>query len=164
MTLTYKKLLSTFIILSGLMLVLAGCSSNPKNFPCRDLTITLNENFTEKKMSGFDAYYVSEYVIFSAVEETEEDLQYAGYEITNLSGYCSEILNQNNVSSDKLKSRRDYYYFSNTSVKSGAKYTYVHCMFQGHNSYWICEFVCKTKDYDKYKDDIFKWADSISIK
>lgn len=115
-------------------------------------------------MNGFDAYYVSEYVIFSAVEETEEDLQYAGYEITNLSGYCSEILSQNNVSPDKLTSRGNYYYFTSTAVKSGAKYTYVHCMFQGHSSYWICEFVCKTKDYNKYEDEILEWADSIQIK
>ena len=152
------------LVLIGMLTALSGCSSDPKNFTCGDLTITLTEGFKEETHSGFDAYYSSDNVLFSAIEETEEELQYAGYEITNLKGYCLEIMNQNNVAQSELTERGNYYYFTQTAVKSGAKYTYVHCMFEGHNSYWICEFVCKTKDYDKYEEKIFKWADSITIK
>lgn len=160
-----KKVKRSLLLVSMLtmLLVIAGCDANPKNFTCKGLTITLTDDFQEKKMNGFDAYYSSEYVIFSAVEETDEVLQNAGYEITNLEGYCSEILSQNNVSSNELIKRGDYYYFTNSAVKSGAKYTYVHCMFEGRNSYWICEFVCKAKDYNEYKKDILEWADSIVI-
>lgn len=158
-----KKILLIFTMV-GLLMGLTACGANPKNFTCRDLTITLTDDFIEKEMTGFDAYYNSERVLFSAVEETEEELQYAGYEIANLKGYCLEILNQNGVSVDALSQRGDYYYFTHTAVKNGAKYTYVHCMFEGHNSYWICEFVCKTKDYKDLEDQILKWADSITIK
>ncbi len=164
MTRTYTKKTLLLLTLIGLMLGLTACSSNPKNFTCRDMTITLTDDFQEKEMNEFDAYYSSEKVLFSAVEETEEDLQYAGYEIANLKGYCLELVNQNGVAPESLVQRGDYYYFTHTAVKSGAKYTYVHCMFEGHNSYWICEFVCKSKDYDKLEDDIFDWADSITIK
>lgn len=158
-----KKCVLTFLM-SMFLLLLTGCGANPKNFTCRELTITLSDDFVETDMTGFDAYYKSEQVLFSAVEETEEELQYAGYEIANLNGYCQELLHQNNVSEDELIKRGDYYYFTHNAIKSGAKYTYVHCILEGHNSYWNCEFVCKAKDYDNLKKQIFKWADSITIK
>lgn len=128
------------------------------------MTITLTEEFEEKKLDMFDAYYAAEHVAFTAVEETDEDLQYAGFEINSLSAYCNEIISLNGVEPASLIKRENYYYFTNTKTVSGANYTYVHCMFEGNNSYWICEFTCKTKDYDKYKKDIFEWADSIEIK
>ena len=145
------------------MTSLTACSKDPKNFTCGNLTVTLNKTFKESSHNGFDLYVSSDNVIFSVVEESEENLEFSGYTISNLKGYCEEILLLNNVSSDELKQRNNYYYFINKKTISGASYTYVHCMFYGSGSYWICEFVCKTKNYDKYKDRIFKWADSITI-
>ena len=45
--------------------LLCGCSGNPKNFTVDTMTITLTDNFKESKMSGFDAYFVSDDVSFS---------------------------------------------------------------------------------------------------
>lgn len=159
---SYKLLILT--LLMGVLLGLCGCGPNPKNFTHGDLTITLTDEFEEKTMDMFDAYYTAEHVAFTAREETDEVLEYAGYEINTLKDYCHEIVVLNGVNPSDLIQRGDYYYFTNTKTVSGANYTYIHCMFEGSNSYWICEFTCKTKDYDKYKDDIFKWADSITIK
>ncbi|MBQ9200126.1 MAG: hypothetical protein IJ141_08115 [Lachnospiraceae bacterium] len=159
----HLKKYSLFLLLFICTLLLTSCSRDPKNFTCGNLTVTLNKTFTESNHSGFDLYASSENIIFSVVEESEENLEFSGYTISGLKGYCDEILSLNNVSSDKLIQRNDYYYFTNTKTISGAKYTYVHCMYYGSGSYWICEFVCKTKNYDNYKDDIFKWADSVTI-
>lgn len=158
-----KKYIFTFLFFIFCITSLTACSKDPKNFSYEKLTVTLNKTFKESKHSGFDLYVTSENVIFSVVEESEENLEFSGYTISNLKGYCDEILILNNVSSDQLKQRNDYYYFVNKKTISGASYTYVHCMYYGAGSYWICEFVCKTKDYDKYKDRIFKWADSVTI-
>ena len=155
----------TITILTILTLFcLTGCSSNPKNFTVNDITITLTSDFEKGKLEEFDVYITSDDVSFTANEESEEQLQYAGYEIANLKDYSSEIAILNGASPSSLTQRDDYYYFSSTKTISGAKYTYVHCLFEGNNSYWMCEFACKTKDYDHYKDDIFEWADSITIK
>ena len=158
----YKLLLLTLMM--GLLLGLCGCGPNPKNFTYGDLTITLTDEFKSKTMNNFDAYYTADHVIFTAREETDEVLEYSGFEINTLKDYCNEILILNGVSHTALTQRNDYYYFTNTATVSGASYTYVHCMFEGSNSYWICEFTCKTKDYDRYKEKIFEWADSITIK
>ncbi|MBQ8924492.1 MAG: hypothetical protein IJ053_06820 [Lachnospiraceae bacterium] len=159
-----KKTLLTAIVLVLCVTSLTSCNSSPKNFTYNNLTVTLNKSFKEESHAGFDLYAASENVIFSAVEETEEELEYSGYAIINLKAYCDEILILNGVSSNELKQRNDYYYFINTRTISGASYTYVHCMYYGSGSYWICEFVCKTKNYNRYEKRIFNWADSVTIK
>lgn len=158
-----RKYLFLTLILVMCAATLTGCSRDPKNFTYKSLTITLNKTFKESNHKNFDLYITSENVIFSVVEESEENLEFSGYTISNLKSYCEEIMLLNEVSSDSLKQRNDYYYFINKKTISGASYTYVHCMYYGAGSYWICEFVCKTKNYDAYKDRIFKWADSITI-
>lgn len=159
-----KKLIIMISVMVFCLTSLTACSSDPKNFTYGNLTVTLNKSFKEESNSKFDLYASSDNVIFSVVEESEENLEYSGYAISNLKGYCDEILTLNNVSKDKLIQRNNYYYFVNKKTISGASYTYVHCMYYGSGSYWICEFVCKTKDYDNFKDRIFKWADSVTIK
>ena len=142
---------------------MCGCASNPKNFSIGDLTITLNKGFKEQTDSNFDIYLVSDDIIFTAVNESESEVEYSGYEINSLKDYSLEIAELNKVDKSSITQRGDYYYFVNKGTTGGANYTYVHCMFQGRSSYWICEFVCKTKNYDRFKDNIFKWADSIVI-
>ena len=158
--------LRKYIFLSTLLIFvfsITGCGSNPKNFTTGKITITLTDDFHEEELSYFDAYYESEKVLFSAVEETNEELELSGYEIASLNDYCSQIAELNGVAIDSIAKRGDYYYFTNKATVSGANYTYVHCMFKSGSSYWVCEFVCKSKDYDKLEDSIFKWADSIVI-
>ncbi len=153
-----------FILVSVFIMgTLSGCADNPKTFTQQELTITLTDAFKSEKRSGFDVYLSSENVVFSAVQETSQELELAGYEISSLNDYCQEILSLNNTPKDKLISRNNYYYFTNSKTVDGAKYTYVHCMFTFADSYWICEFVCKSKHYDRLEDKILSWADSITF-
>lgn len=156
-----KTLLS--ILLTFILIFVCGCASDPRNFSEGDLTITLTKEFQESSRTGFDIYLESDDVLFSAVKEYASDFEYSGYEITSLKDYSLEIIDLNGASSNSLQQRNDYYYFVNTGTSAGANYTYVHCMFEGRGTYWVCEFVCKTKNYDHYKDKIFRWADSIVI-
>lgn len=75
--------------------LLCGCSGNPKNFTVGTMTITLTDNFKESKMSGFDAYFVSDDVSFSVKTENASDLEYQGYEIAGLKDYAKEICSLN---------------------------------------------------------------------
>ena len=143
--------------------LLCGCSGNPKNFTVGTMTITLTDNFKESKMSGFDAYFVSDDVSFSVKTENASDLEYQGYEIAGLKDYAKEICSLNGISTDKLVQRNNYNYFSNTQTVSGAKYTYLHCMLKEGNNYWICEFVCKHRSYESLEKSMLQWADSITF-
>ena len=155
------SLFLSFILLTGV--ILCGCSSDPKNFTVAGMTITLTKDFEVGNANSFDIYLKSDEVIFTAVVETADELEQQGYEINNLDDYTSEILALNNTSKSNLVSKGKYRYFTTTNTVNGANYTYVHCTFQNGTSYWVCEFACKTKHYDKYKEKIIKWADSISF-
>ncbi|MCM1084661.1 MAG: hypothetical protein NC393_14415 [Clostridium sp.] len=157
------KNLYFILILSFVLGTLSGCADNPKSFTQQELTITLTDAFKSEKRDGFDVYLSSENVVFSAVQETSQELELAGYEISSLNDYCQEILALNNTQKDQLISRNNYYYFVNSKTVDGAKYTYVHCMFTFADSYWICEFVCKSKHYNRLEDKILAWADSITF-
>lgn len=158
-----KKYTVLPLLLSFILLFACGCASEPKNFSEQDLTITLTKGFESSQHHGFDIYIESDDVIFSAVRESDESLEYAGYEIASLNDYSAEIAELNGTSQSSLNKRGGYYYFTTTEQTSDANYTYVHCMFAGKGAYWVCEFVCKTKNYKRLEDTIFKWADSIII-
>lgn len=163
MNIKLKRILLSITCILLLTTTLCGCSQDPKNFYADALTITLTNEFSESSMEGFDVYLVSDDVIFTAVKETENEIEQSGYEITSLNDYALQLAELNNVSKGAVTSRNSYYYFENQKTVSGGNYTYVHCMLKGADSYWVCEFVCKTKSYKRIKDDIFTWADSITI-
>ncbi|MDE5873865.1 MAG: hypothetical protein K2H07_08135 [Lachnospiraceae bacterium] len=158
-----KKYILFILVSAFIMGTLSGCGANPKNFTYQELTITLTDDFRLEKRDGFNVYLASENVIFSAVQETPQMLEYKGYEINSLNDYCQTILSLNNIPKDKLISRNNYYYFTNSKTVDGANYTYVHCMFTFADSYWICEFACKSKHYKRLEDKILSWADSITF-
>lgn len=157
-----KRVLPAVVLLCSLCF-LCGCAANPKNFSLSGLTITLTDDFEVGKANAFDIYIKSEDVIFTAVEETTSELEYAGYEISSLSDYADEIIKLNSASSSSLQTRNDYKYFVTKKTVSGASYTYVHCIFKNADAYWVCEFACKTKNYDKLDDKILSWADTIKF-
>ncbi len=161
-----KKFLALLTMLVMLSTMLSGCKPNPQNFTMNKLTITLNDSFEERKASsiGLDLYMVSDDVSFSIVEETDNEIENAGYEIISLDDYSKQLFELNGDTGTSLEKRDDYYYFITTEVVSNAKYTYIHCIYEGGSSYYICEFICKSKDYKRLENTIFSWADSVTIK
>lgn len=159
-----EKKAAVFLLIALTAVLLCGCGSNPKNFTVNDMTITLTDAFKQSKMNDFDAYIVSEDVTFSIKIENASDLEYQGYEIAGLEDYANEICALNGIKTENLKQRGQYYYFSNSATISGAKYTYLHCMLKHNSNYWICEFVCKAKDYKSLEETMLQWADSIVFK
>ncbi len=162
-SLTYKRPLVLILCTILLMGCLTGCTPNPKNFSTTKITITLDDSFEQFNSDSFDLYIKSEDVGFSAREETAQELELAGYEIISLQDYANEILALNGSKDHKLQQRDDYYYFVTTKTSNGAKYSYIHCMFEGDNSFWVCQFVFKSKDHKRLAEDVFTWADSIEI-
>lgn len=158
-----KRPLYLCLIFMLLMGTLTGCTPNPKSFSTTKLSITLDESFEKYDSDTFELYIKSDDVGFSAREETSQELELAGYELISLSDYANEILSLNGSEGIKLSQRDDYYYFVTSQTLNGAKYSYVHCMFEGNDSFWVCQFVFKSKDYKRLIDDVYIWADSIEI-
>jgi hypothetical protein len=142
---------------------MCGCSANPRNFSVSGITITLTGDFSVGKANDFDVYIKSDDVIFAAMEETSDELQSAGLEVNSLNDYIDAMLELRGASRNDLKVRNDYRYFVTTDTQSNVDYTHVSIALKNGDSYWICEFVCKTKDYKRLSDKILGWADTITF-
>lgn len=162
-TRSIKNSLGLILSLMLIMSCLTGCTPNPKNFSTPKVTVTLDDSFEQYSSDTFELYVKSDDVGFSAREETAQELELAGYEIISLQDYANEILSLNGSQGIKLNQRDDYYYFITSQTANGAKYTYTHCMFEGDNSFWVCQFVYKSKDHKRLSEDVLGWADSITI-
>ncbi len=162
-TKSFKASLVLCLVLTMLMCTLTGCSPNPMNFSTPKISITLNESFTQRKASNYELYAASEDVSFTAREETMEQLELAGYEIISLQDYAKEIHSLNAAQGVALNQRDNYYYFTTSQTANGAKYSYIHCIFEGDNSFWVCQFVFKSKDYERLSENVLAWADTIEI-
>ncbi len=158
-----KRPLALCLMFILLVATLSGCTPNPKNFSTTKITVTLDDSFEQYKSDTYELYVKSEDVGFSAREETSQELELAGYELISLVDYANEILSLNGSKDIKLQQRDDYYYFITTQTVNGAKYTYIHCMFEGNDAFWVCQFVFKSKDHKRLAEDVFSWADSIVI-
>lgn len=158
-----KASLGLCLVLAMLLCTLTGCTPNPKNFSTTKITITLDESFTQRSAAGYELYVASEDVSFTAREETMEQLELAGYEIISLQDYANEIHALNAAQGVALNQRANYYYFTTSQTANGAKYSYIHCIFEGDNSFWVCQFVFKSKDYNRLSEDVLAWADTIEI-
>lgn len=159
----YSSKYIIYFLIIIMTISLSGCFGKPKNFSVDNLTITLSVDFTERKSNDFDLYLACDDVVFSAKKETSSDLEKLGYEIKSLKDYGTEILAQNNIPASALVNQGNYYYFINTDTNSGAQYTYVHFIYEHNKEYWICNFVCKSKDYSRIKKNIFQWAETVTF-
>lgn len=158
-----KRPLALILMVIMLAATLTGCTPNPKLFSTTKISITLDDSFEKYTLSGYELCVKSDDVGFSAKEETTQELELAGYELISLSDYAEEILALNGTEGLKLIQRDDYYYFVTTQTANGAQYTYIHCMFEGDDSFWVCQFVFRSKDHKRLSEDVFSWADSIEI-
>ncbi|MBR4515149.1 MAG: hypothetical protein IKO61_09720 [Lachnospiraceae bacterium] len=153
----------TTILLVLFLVLLTGCKANPKDFHSNGLSITLTSDFKERKMNEYTVYLIGSDVSFTAKEETNDSLIRNGYNISTLEDYCAALINMNGQRSSDVNRRGNYYYFVNEVTTDGTNYTYVNCMLKGSNSYWLCKFIVKADNYDKYKENIFAWADTITV-
>lgn len=161
-----KRCLALLLLMAMVITTLTGCSSDPKNFTVGNLTITLTKAFKQENQtaSGYSVYLVSDDVIFAATETTISQIENSGYEIYSIKDWAGLYADKYGIGSNNLQiSDGGNYYFVNKATNDGAEYTYVNYFVKATDSYWGCVFACKSKNYDKYKKKILKWADSIEI-
>lgn len=161
-----KKSFAIIVLLAMMLTMLTGCSSDPKNFTVGEVTITLTKAFKQENQSasGYNVYLVSDDVIFAATKTTISQIENSGYEIYSIKDWAGLYADKYGVGANAVKlSDAGNYYFVNKATNDGAEYTYVNYFVKATDAYWGCVFACKSKNYDKYKKKILKWADSITI-
>ena len=132
-----------------------------KEFTKSGVSITLNEDFAEESIEGFDVTYSSNSMaVFMQKSEFDGDEEFAAMTVDE---YCDAVIKANGKNSEILhKDGLTYYEFSYISDQS-INYRYVCFVYKTDDSFWFVQFAVEETNYTLYEDDIFTYAKSVKF-
>jgi len=137
--------------------------TNSKVFSANGLSITLPKSFAEKEDSNYSAIYQSQNTVVSVAREDDPSLAQAGA-LTNVSiiGFTEKLISMFQV--DTMPTiGYGLIFFTYDKTISEKSFTYFATVFTGNNAYWLVQFSCETKDYDKLEQKFIGWAQTVSF-
>lgn len=158
-----KKKILLFLNFTVMLILFTGCGAKEKTITEDDMTITLTEDFKKSSLANATWYYESTNALVMGIRETKDELEHTGLEVNSLNDYASAVIETNGLSSVTAKERGDYLYFEYDKTIGGTKYSYMTCLYDHNEEYWMINFACYEQRYDKLKDDFLEWADSVSF-
>lgn len=132
-----------------------------KEFTKSGVSITLNEDFAEESIEGFDVTYSSNSMaVFMQESEFDGDEEFATMTVDE---YCDAVIKANGKNSEIFhKDGLTYYEFSYISDQS-INYRYVCFVYKTEDSFWFVQFAVEETNYTLYEDDIFTYAKSVKF-
>ena len=143
-------------------LMLSGCSLfNPdeKSFSKAGMTVTLTEAFVETDVVNYTATYVSTKVMVYALKE---EFSLFDSETDTLDKYI-DLIKQINNFDNQVETDEDLKYIIVETEANGDKYTYIVAFYEADDAFWMIQFGTKSVNFDKYKDDMLKYAKSVKL-
>lgn len=151
-------------IIIGLIMSLAPLFFTPdaKEFTKSGMSITLNEQFSERTYEDSDTAYSSPNIAVFIDEVKYNDDK----ELTSmtLDEYCQLLIDFNGqISTVKHKGDHLTYYEYSDLSDNGTNYRYLCFVYKTDYSFWLVQFAVAETDYSLYKEDIFTYAESVKF-
>ena len=143
-------------------LMLSGCSlfePDEKSFSKAGMTVTLTEAFVEQDVVNYTATYVSTKIMVYALKE---EFSLLGSETDTLDKYI-DLIKEINDFDDKVETDEGLKYITVETEGNGDKYTYLVAFYEAEDAFWMIQFGTKSSNFDKYKDDMLKYAKSVKL-
>lgn len=148
----------------GLAAVILPLFSTPeeKVFTESGMSITLNEDFNEETLGGFDAVYSSdEIAVFVLNEKFGND---GVYEDMTVDEYCNAVIESNGKNAQpQHKDGLTYYEYDGIS-NDGYKFRYLAFTYKTDDGFCLVQFAVHEEMYSIYEEDIFTYAKSVTFK
>lgn len=151
-----------------------GCSFNfsvlsrRKTFQKSGLSIILTNDFKEKEVLEYTAYYSSEKMIVLTLK-----VEFDGFDINKWNPYESSCYDYAEKISKEYKSlypsttevivSEELIYFAFDFEQSGKTYKYLLATYKADDAYWQVSFGCEKRNYDALQNDMMCYAKSVSI-
>jgi hypothetical protein len=152
------------ITLSLFIMLVIGVSSLPpqeKVFSKAGLSITLTEQFNEKSHITHTAYYESRTAVVVTLKEEFTVFEALGVSPDiSLKEYAELIILGNKHRSSVIE-REGLVYFEYTANTSGKEFSYFSVVYRASDAYWLVQFMCESKDYDKLFPQFLDWAKTV---
>ena len=144
--------------------VLGGDS--PKTFKKGDhFKITLTDDFERIKEGEYEEYegyytcYKSDYVHVLVLREKFEDFD----EDLTLNEYIELSLEVNGKEDSKVEKGDGYKYITYSEIEDGEFMHYTCAFYEGHDGFFVVNFVTPSNNADRFRDSFKKWAASVDV-
>lgn len=137
-------------------------SAKEKEFTAAGMTITLTDEFTEKSLVSQTAYYESVNAIVMALKEDLSAFTQLGLDNISLKEYAELVIKQNSMNAT-VEEKDGLTMFTYKKSVSDKDFTYLATVFKSSDAFWLIQFGCETKNYDKYSSDFQKWAGTVKF-
>ncbi len=147
--------------------IAAGLFSNKttdvKTFSSKGMAITLTEEFKKTDVEDYTVAYNSKNVVVFALKE--EFALADGFQNYTLEQYGNLVLQNNNLSSSKIKNIEGLTGFEYESTNPNTKNTYKYFSFvyKSKDAFWLVQFATLSENADEYDSEIIEWAKSVEF-
>ena len=163
-SLKIKVLLPLMILI--LALCLTSCGSTTHTVKIEDMEIVLSKEYKPSTLANATWYYESPDGLALGIRSLKEDVEKSGLEVETAHDYAEEYIKANSIPKSpdvKKDDGKHYVYFEYSKEVSGTKYSYLTCVYDNVNEFWIVSFACYKEMYSEYKSDFFAAADSVKF-
>lgn len=166
------KRMAALLISIILVLSITGCSGNDaKDFTVEEMTITLNESFTQGEIETQTAYFTNQEYIITVMREDFAELQLAGMPTDmDVATYASMVLDQNSIDAEielYETDAEDYNYvvaFTYDKVVEENTVTYFATVYKSDSAYWFIQYAAPTNNsegFEAAKPQFVEWAKTV---
>jgi len=159
-------ILIALILVAVIVIFIITAPARSKTFSEAGLTIILNTDFIDKTHGfTYTAFYESKTVmIFTLKYDFSTFREYSVSTDLSLKEFA-EILaapfNENRRT--EVRERDGLVYFEFTNVYAGRNLSNKAFVFRGYDAFWLVQFSCETRDYNRYRDRFLAWAKTIRV-
>ena len=160
---SYKNILS-LILIAMMLLTITSCGTAGKEVHESGMVITLPKGFQRATMENATWYYKSSDALAMGIRIYKSDLEKEGLESNSAQDYAAAYIKANSVPGDpEIQIEDKYIYFEYDAKVSGSAYSYLTCIYDHDDTYWLGNFACYKQAYKESRSDFFKWADSVEF-
>lgn len=161
-----RRFLALMCAVVAVLGILGGCSASSKEYDTgAGMKMTLPGTFTKKDLDGQTAYFESPTAIVTVLKETFDELQAVGLDLGSQSTVeeYGQIVIDGNSLEGTLLDKDGIKYFEYEQQVSGMDFSYLGTVAKGPDAFWLVQFACETKNYEKFQEDFFEWAKSMKF-
>ena len=130
-----------------------------KVFSAENMQITLTKQFKKVNFGGYTACFESSKVAVFTLREPFSAAE--GAEKLSPEQYAELILATQGEA--EVKHERGLCYFEYTARAEKDSYAYFAAVYKDKDAFWLIQFAVKEKDLPEYRDQFFKWAESVTF-
>ncbi|MBE6553097.1 MAG: hypothetical protein E7666_02015 [Ruminococcaceae bacterium] len=157
-----KKMIRLLPLLLVCVLLLSACSkpAAEKTFTFENMSITLTEDFEQAATMSFDALYnAGDIAVFVLKDPMDEELTAD----LSLEEYLEGVNEAFEMNGTDIVTEDGLTYLTYTNVNNDLTSTFFTCAYKSEDAFWLFQFGCAAADYNGFKDDIYKYAKSVTF-